>query len=312
MQAAQINSYGDARVIEVVDISQPTPKEGQITVQVKAASINAFDYKLMSGIMQKMIPLTFPITIGGDFSGVVMEVGSAQVDVKKGDSIYGQAIVLTGATGSMAEFLCVSPGSFSTMPTRISFEDGAALPLVGVSAVQALEEHINLQSGQKILIHGGAGGIGHIAIQLAKAIGAYVATTVSEKDMEFASSLGADEVLNYQTQQFENLLKEYDAVFDTVGGPTLAKSVKVLKKGGILVSMLGKPDESVVKEYGVTAIGQQTRTTPERLTRLAALVESGKIKVHIDSIFSLRKVQEAFQKAQNGHPQGKVVIKIQE
>lgn len=311
MKAAQINSYGEPEVIQISDNTpKPTLKSGQILIENYAASINPIDWKFRAGFLQKMAPVPLPATLGGDFAGKVSEVGEDISDFKVGDQVYGQAIILNGGSGSIAEYVAANGANTSLKPKTASFEEASALPLAGVSAVQALEEHIKLQKGQKIIIHGGAGGIGHIAIQLAKSVGAYVATTVKAEDMEFVKSLGADETIDYTSQKFEELLKEYDAVFDTVGGETTDKSFQVLKKGGILVSMLGEPKQELSQKYEVTALGQGTQTDTVRLTRLAELVDKGQIKVHIDKIFPLKQVQEAFTYQEKIHPKGKVVLRI--
>jgi len=169
---------------------------------------------------------------------------------------------------------------------------------------------MQLAAGQKILIHGGAGGIGHLAIQLAKSIGAYVATTVGTDNATFAKELGADEVIDYKKQKFEEMLHDFDAVYDMVGGETTNKSFLVLKKGGILVSMLGQPSEELAKRNGVTVIGQNTKTQTKNLSRVAGLVDGGKMKVNIDKVFPLTEVKEAFTYQKINSPRGKVVIKI--
>jgi NADPH:quinone reductase-like Zn-dependent oxidoreductase len=253
--------------------------------------------------------LKLPFIPGGDFAGVVKKLGEGTSNFKEGDEVYGQAIVLNGGSGAFAEMAAINTANSALKPKSISLEEAGALPLVGSSAIQALEDHIKLQPKQKILIHGGAGGIGHIAIQLAKALGAYVATTVSTDDVEFVKSLGADEVVDYKTQQFDQILKDFDAVFDNVGGETTNKSFEVLKKGGVIVSMLGQPDPQLAMQHSVTAIGQATQITTDRLNRLTALVDSGKIKVHVAQVFPLERVQEAF-KLQETHPRGKVVLKM--
>lgn len=176
--------------------------------------------------------------------------------------------------------------------------------------VQALEEHIKIQSGQKILIHGGAGGIGSIAIQLAKTHGAHVITTVSANDAAFVKQLGADQVIDYKLEKFADILKDMDAVYDTVGGETLQNSFKVLKKGGILVTMAGEPDQTAAKASEVTAIQQMTTVSTAQLTRLKELVDSGKLVPHVDKIFTLDQTKEANDYQANNHPKGKVVIKI--
>jgi len=310
MKSIQYNSYGSPEVLEVNEnVSKPTLKSGQILVENNAASINAFDWKLRSGYFQKMIPLTFPVTIGGDFAGKVIEVSGPDAGFAVGDEVYGQAIVLNGGSGAMAQLVAANSKNTALKPKSVSFNEAGALPLAGVSAVQGLEEHIKLQKGQKILIHGGAGGIGHMAIQYAKSLGAYVATTVSTKDVEFVVTLGADKVIDYKIQKFEEIFKNFDAVFDTVGGETLDKSYGVVKKGGILVSM-GQVNEQFAKEHAISAFGQMTVTDAEHLNRLTELVEAGKIKVHIDKTFPLSQTKEAFVYQETGHPQGKVVITV--
>lgn len=313
MKAVQINTYGGIDVLEINENApKPAPSKNQVLVGVHAASINPVDWKLRAGYLKEWMPLKFPATLGGDFSGVVREVGEGVSEFSIGDEVFGSAIVLNGGSGSFAEFVAANTGNTALKPKTVDFVEASALPLAGASAVQALEEHIKLQSGQKILIHGGAGGIGHIAVQLAKAIGAHVATTVNIDDKEFAKKLGADEIIDYKNQAFEEVLKDYDAVFDTVGGETTDRSFTVLKKGGALVSMLGQPSQELVEKYGITAIGEMTKTNTEHLNRLAEFVDSGKIKVHVDKIFPFPQAKEAFKYQEEVHPRGKVVLRIKE
>lgn len=313
MKAAQYNTYGDSSVIEINDnAATPVLKDGQVMVEVHAASLNPFDYKVRLGYMKEMIPLTFPVTIGGDFSGVVTEVASGVSEFAVGDEVYGQSVVVNGGSGSLAEFTASNTKNTAKKPESLSHDEAASLVLVGVSALQALEDHIHLGSGQKILIHGGAGGIGTIAIQLAKHLGAYVATTVGSDDHELATSLGADEVIDYKTEKFEEKITDYDAVFDTVGGETLERSYGVLKKGGILVTMAGKPDEAKITEHGITAIAQMTATTTDRLNRLTVLINDGVIKPQIDKTFSLEEASVAYEYLEKSHPKGKVVVTVKE
>lgn len=311
MKAVQLTKYGGPEVLQVTEnIAQPTPNKDQVLIEVYAAGLNPFDAAIRSGMLKQMIPLKLPVTFGGDFAGVVKAVGEGVSDYKQGDEVYGSAVVLNGGTGAYAQFTAANAANVSLKPKSASFIEAAALPLAGASAVQALADHLKLASGQKILIHGGAGGVGHMAIQLAKSLGAYVATTVSGDDTEFVKGLGADEVIDYKTQSFETLLKDFDAVFDTVGGAVTEKSFQVLKKGGVLVSMLGQPSAQLAQKYGVTALGQNTKTDAPNLKRLAGLVDSGKIKVHIDREFPLEEVSQAFTHLTTGHPRGKVVLQV--
>ena len=268
MKALQLLNYGQALVVE--EAAKPVPTADEVLVEVSAVSVNPFDYKLAGGVYEQYIPLSLPATLGGDVSGVVVEVGQDAKGFEVGQEVYGLANA-AGGQGSFAEFVSVNAEKLSAKPSSIDFSIAAALPLAAVSAYQALADHINLQPGQKILIHGGSGGIGSLAIQIAKDLGAYIATTVSSDNIDYVKSLGADEVIDYKTQKFEEVIKDFDAVFDTVGGDTLAKSYSVLKKGGILVSM-GQVNADTAKQLSINAFGQMTVTDTTHLNRLTELV----------------------------------------
>jgi alcohol dehydrogenase len=207
-----------------------------------------------------------------------------------------------------AEMALANKESIAHKPKRLSHPESAALPSVGVSAWWALVDDIGLSNGQKILIHGGAGGIGSIAIQLAENLGAYVATTVSTNDKQFVQELGADIVKDYKTQTFEDLVHEYDAVFDTVGDETYRRSFKVVKKGGIIVSMLEQPDSELMNQYDVKAIFRFTQATRERLTKLAQWIDQNNIRVNVEKKFSLEKAGDALDYQKDVYPRGKVVL----
>ncbi len=311
MRAAQIIKYGGTEAVALnTNVQEPTPAVGEVKVEIYAAAINPFDAKLRAGFHEKNIPLPLPVTVGGDFSGIVKETGSDVSGFKKGDEVYGQASILAGGTGSLAEFAVVNPAFIGLKPKKVDHIHAAAFPLVGSSAIQALITHMNLSKDQKILIHGGAGGIGSLAIQIAKHLGAYVVTTVSSEDTEFVKKLGADQVIDYKTQTFEKEVKNFDAVFDTVGGDTNTRSYQVLKKGGILVSMLEQPKPDLEKQYGVTAIAQQTKITTASLAKLADLIDQGVLTVHIEKTFPLQLAGEALTFLEKSRTRGKVVILI--
>ncbi len=310
MKAVKINNYGQSDVFQFSDVETLKPNKDLVLIEVRSASINPFDIATSTGKYKDNIPLKLPYTPGGDFSGVITEISKDFKNFNIGDEVFGGANVLSGGTGSMAEYALVNSENICLKPKNISFEEAAASVLVGVSAVQALEENIELKKNQKILIHGGAGGIGHIAIQMATAIGAQVATTVSTDDVEFAKKLAEIDVIDYKKQDFENILKDFDAVYDTVGGETTNKSFCVLKKGGILVSMLGEPDQKIAKDYGVKTIGQNTKITSERLKRLSLYLAEGKVKVNIDKVYPLQNIKDAIDYFMNSSPRGKVVIKV--
>lgn len=311
MKAVQINKYGGSEVLKVnSNTSEPQIKSGQVLVNTYASSINPFDNIVLAGYVAKMMPLTFPTTMGGDFSGVITKIADDVTNFKVGDKIYGQAIVFNGGSGSFAEQVVSNVKNIALMPKNINYEEAASLPLVGSSAIQTLENTFKLKNGDKILIHGGAGGIGSIAVQIAKSIGAYVATTVSQKDKVFVKNLGADVIIDYENKKFEEILKNYDFVYDTIGGEITDRSFKVLKKGGIIASMKGQPNEELVKQYGVTGVAINTMTNTARLQRLTELVDAGIVKPRVDKVFPLDKIREAFDYKLTKHPQGKVVIKI--
>jgi alcohol dehydrogenase len=314
MKSAQIKRYGGSEVIEI-NQSTPAPSNPsavKVLVSVKASSVNPADWKVREGYFQQMTPLQFPSTLGMDFSGVIEKVGEGVYDFKQGDEVYGDAAAIRGGSGAFAEMALANADSIAHKPKTLSHKEAAGLPLVGVSAWQALVETIGLSEGQKILIHGGAGGIGSIAIQLAKHLGAYIATTVSTNDKEFAKELGADEAIDYKTQTFEDLLPhDYDAVFDTVGGETYSRSFKVLKRGGIIVSMIEQPNQELMDRFGVKAVFQFTQVNRERLTRLAQWVDQNNIRVNIDRTFPLDEADKALDYQRDVHPRGKIVLGMQ-
>jgi alcohol dehydrogenase len=313
MKSAQINEYGGSEVIKInQSTSEPTVSSGKVLVTVKAAGVNPADWKIREGGLQQLVSLQFPSTLGMDFSGVIKQVGEgvSPSDFKQGDEVYGQAGVVNGGSGAFAEMALADRESIAHKPKKLSYPESAALPLVGVSAWWALVDEIGLSKGQKILIHGGAGGIGSVAIQLAKNLGAYVATTVSTNDKQFVQELGADIVIDYKTQTFEDLLHDYDAVFDTVGGETYRRSFKVVKKGGIIVSMLEQPNSELMNQYSAKAILAHSPNARERLTKLAQWVDENNIRINIEKKFSLDEAGDALDYQKDVHPRGKVVLTV--
>jgi alcohol dehydrogenase len=310
MKSAQIKGYGDSEVLEI-NPNAPSlndPSESMVLVTVKAAGVNPSDWKLREGFFKEMAPLRFPATLGMDFSGVIEKVGegvsSSTPDLKQGDEVYGQAGVMAGGSGAFAEMALTNADKIAHKPKTLTHEQAAGLPLVGVSAWQAVVEIMGLSKGKRILIHGGAGGIGSISIQLAKHLGAYVATTVSTNDVQFVKDeLGADEAIDYKTQTFENVLPhDFDAVFDTVGGETYTRSFKVLKRGdGVLVSMLEQPVQEIMDQFGVKALFLFSQANRERLTKLAEWVDQNNI----------REARAALDYQRDVHPRGKIVLAMQ-
>ena len=310
MKAAQINNYGDPSVVQIAEVDQPQLTEAQVLVEVHASSLNPFDTTVREGHMKDAIPLQFPATLGGDIAGVVVKAGTGVERLKPGDKVYGQANVVAGNSGAFAELAATKASQLAKMPSNLSFEQAAAMPLVGVSALQALSEHINLKAGQNIFIHGGAGGIGTIAIQIAKHIGAYVATTATGEGIDYVKKLGADQVIDFKSEDFTKKLQDFDAVFDTTPGDDFTKSLDILKPGGVAVSMLVAADEAKAKAKNLKTITQSTTVTTAKLDKLRELIEDGVITPHIDKIFPLDDIRAAFEARESGLAKGKVVIKI--
>jgi NADPH:quinone reductase-like Zn-dependent oxidoreductase len=310
MKAAQINQYGDASVVAISVAKKPEINDDQALVEVFAASLNPFDTKIREGYMKEAIPLDFPVTLGGDIAGEVVEAGSAVNGLSVGDKVYGQAYAVAGNSGAFAEFAATKAGQVAKSPANLDFVQAASLPLVGSSALQSLKEHIRLKRGQKIFIHGGAGGIGSIAIQVAKDIGAHVATTATGEGINFVEQLGADETVDYKTDDFSKRLSGFDAVFDCVGGGDFAKSLDTLKPGGVAVSMIATVDKDKATRLDVTALTQSTKVNSHVLSELTKLVEAGIVKPQVDKVFPLDDIRQAFEARDSGAVRGKVVLKI--
>jgi len=312
MKSIQINRYGGNDVVDINnDVPIPKVSTSKVLVEVKASGVNPVDWKIREGYFQQMVPLQFPATLGTDFSGVIKELEqNVSTNFNIGDEVYGQASLLSGGSGSFAELALTNIKSIAVKPKTLNHIEASSLPLVGASTWQGLVDNIGLSKNQKILIHGGAGGIGTIAIQLAKHLGAYVGTTVKSEDKEFVKQLGADEIVDYTTQNFDDILHDYDAAFDTVGGETYKKSFKVLKNNGTIVSMLEQPDSNLMNQYGVKAIFQFTETTSERLTKLAQWIDQNNVKVNVEKTFPLSETAKALDYQKDNHPRGKVVITI--
>jgi NADPH:quinone reductase-like Zn-dependent oxidoreductase len=310
IKAARLHSYGGPDAMQVENVPLREPGLGELRVRVHAAGLNPMDWKIRAGYLREKMPLELPVILGGDFSGVVEAAGPDVAALRSGDQVYGDASARRGGSGAFAEFVIAPAGNVAAKPRRLSDVEAAALPLVGISALQALTEHLKVSAGQTVLIHGGAGSIGRIAIQLAKHFGARVATTVSAADIGLARELGAEIVLDYRAQKFEDTLSDLDAVFDTVGGDTYVRSFEVLKSGGRMVSMLEQPRQQLMTEFGVTAAILFTQVTTERLNTLSELVDRGVLNVHVDKTFPLREAATALGALERRSVTGRAVLTI--
>ena len=294
--------------IEIIDIAKPKLQDKSVLVEVHAASINPIDNILHAGYLKEMLELSFPHVMGYDVSGKVVEVGKDVLNVKVGDEVFARPN--QEDAGSIAEFARIQENELAIKPENLSHIEAASVPLAGLTAWQALVTKGNIKQGDKVLIHAGSGGVGTLAIQIAKHFGATVATTTSSKNIELVKSLGADLIIDYTTQSFEDELSDYDLVFDMIGGDVLTKSFKVLKKGGTLISIKGQDTEELAKKYGVNFEWFFMSPDGAMLTELVTLISQGTIKTVIDSTYPMEQASEAFGKLAEGRTKGKIVLKI--
>jgi NADPH:quinone reductase-like Zn-dependent oxidoreductase len=310
MKAAQITHYGDAHVVAITpDVPRPPMGGGKVLVEVHAASLNPADSAIRMGYMHQMVPLHFPATLGIDIAGVVVEADPGTGGLKTGDKVFGSASVMAGASGAFAEYASVPAGLLAKAPAGLSFVEAAALPLAGVSALQALEM-LKISKGSTIFVQGGSGGIGTYAIQMAKRLGARVIVSCRGSAVDFVKSLGADQIIDFEKSALPGNLRDCDAVLDTAGGAAYKSSFAVLKKGGTIVTMAAQPDAELAAKFGVTALGLMTDVKTPRLDSLSRLVAEGAVKVHIDRAFPLDKVVEAFLAREAGKVKGKIVLQV--
>jgi NADPH:quinone reductase-like Zn-dependent oxidoreductase len=307
MKAAQIKEYGGIENIEVVDIDKPQVGDDQVLVEVYASSLNPIDTAMREGHTRQMADIPLPATLGSDIAGVVVETGKNVTNFKVGDKVYGQALALGGASGALAEYVATPAIYIAMVPSSLSFTEAASFPIAGASAVQALVDHMQLKSGQKLFIHGASGGIGTIAIQIAKSLGAYVAASAKTDRVEFVKSLGADEVIDTDKQDFSTMLKDYDAALVLARGDEWAKLFSILKPDGSLVSLIG-PAEG--ETNNIKFFPQMTQTNTEHLDSLSKFIEKGIVTPQVDQVFSLDQIQAAFAKREGGGNSGKIVIEI--
>jgi NADPH:quinone reductase-like Zn-dependent oxidoreductase len=307
MQAVCIERFGGPETLQLQQVERPTPKDDELLIRVRAASVNPVDYKIRSGHYPPVTEKNLPKILGRDVSGVVAARGSAVATFKDGDAVFA---MLNGGPGGYAEYVTISADLCTRMPANLDYAQAAAVPLAAITAWQGLFDHGGLSAGQRVLIHGGAGGVGHFAIQLAKACGAFVATTCSANDEEFVRSLGADQVIDYKSERFEDAVREVDLVFDLVSGDAQERSWSVLKDGGTLVSTLSKPSERQAQIHHARAMNYVAHPDGAELAQIAHLITEKKLRPHVDLKVPLQEVQAAHRKLENEHPRGKVVLEV--
>jgi NADPH:quinone reductase-like Zn-dependent oxidoreductase len=306
MKAAIIKEY--QAPIEIGNIDKPELMDDSILVAVYAASINPIDDILRSGEMKDMMPLTFPHVMGYDVSGEVVEVGKDVRHCKVGDAVFARPN--QEDAGAIAEFARVKVSELAIKPKTLSHYEAASVPLAGLTAWQALITRGKLKAGDKVLIHAGSGGVGTFAIQIAKYFGAHVATTCSARNADLVRGLGADVVIDYKTEAFDEQLSGYDLVFDVLGGDTLKRSFKVLRKGGAMVSIKGQDTDKLAPEFDVRFEWFLMEPNGTMLSELGALIDKGFVKPVIGKIYSMEQSAAAYEELANGHAVGKVVVTV--
>lgn len=332
MKALVLKRYGGADQVMFADIPRPTIKPDEILVQVHAAGLNAIDCMIPKGTFKPILRFQLPVTLGSDLAGVVVEVGSRVTRFKPGDAVFASIFDL--GTGALAEFAVVPESAAAIKPAHLDFVQAASIPMVGLTSWQALKERANLKPGQKVFIPAGAGGIGTFAIQLAKHLGAKVGTTTSTGNVDLVRSLGADEVIDYKKQEFEDVLRGYDAVLGTVRGDAIEKSLRILKPGSTVVSLIGPPDAAFARARGMNffmtfVFGLLSRKIirhakkraadysflfvyPDgrQLAEIGELLDAGHIVPVIDKVFPFDQTKEALAYLEKGRAKGKVVVQM--
>ena len=309
MKAIVINTYGNEDVLDYIDVDRPEPKADEVLVKVHVAAVNPAAWKIRNGFGE-MFGLKLPLILGGEIAGTIEEVGVEVKNFKQGDAVYG-ITASGGLSGGYAEYALAKAAAIAPKPESITFEESAAIPVAALTAWQAMFDVAHLSSGQRILIAGASGGVGSMAVQLAKAKGAFVIGTASGRNEQFVRDLGADEFVDYTRQPFEEVVKDMDVVFDTIGGDTLEQAFKTLKKGGFLVSAVETPSEEKAKEFDIK-VAQLLFFQPsaQQLTEINRLIEAGKLKIHVETVLPLPEVKKAHQLSQSRRTRGKIVLQI--
>jgi NADPH:quinone reductase-like Zn-dependent oxidoreductase len=307
MKADVIHSFGDSSVLEVEDVPAPTPKDDEVLVRVLAASVNPVDYKIRAGKFPMVREKHLPMILGRDICGTVEKYGTSVTRFKRSDAVYA---LLEGGHGGYAELATVKEDLLATKPERLSHTEAASVPLAALTAWQGLFDHGGLESGQHVLILGGAGGVGHFAIQFAKAAGASVSTTVTKEDFEFARGLGADQVIDYHNERFEDRADKVGLVFDLIGGETQERSWAVLQDGGTIISTVSVPSQDAARERGVSAANYMAKPSGTQLEQIGRLINAGKVRPHVQATYALPEAGTALERLEQDHSRGKIVLQV--
>jgi NADPH:quinone reductase-like Zn-dependent oxidoreductase len=308
MKAIVVHEYGGPEVLKYEDVPRPEPKEDQVLVRVIAAGVNPVDALIRSGKYAKFFGTTLPLIPGYDIAGIVEKTGAKITELKTGDPIY--AYVLWG--GGYAEYAVATEAEASLKPKSLTYKDAAAVPLAALTAWQALIDTAKLSAGQTVLIHGGSGGVGSFAIQIAKARGAKVIATASTPNQDLLKQLGADIAIDYTKTKFEDVAKDVDVVLDSVGKDTLARSYGVVKKGGFIATLVAQPDQAELDKHGIRGASISVKPNANELAKITKLIEEKKIKPVVSQVLPLTEAVKAQEQAATHHTRGKIVLKVAE
>ena len=309
MKAVRFHDYGAPGVLRYEDAPRPEPATGEVLVKVHATSVNPVDWKIRAGHLRAFREYPLPLILGWDFSGVIEAVGDDVKEWNKGDEVYGHPSI--AGTGTYAEYAVAPVGTFARKPASLDHLHAAAIPLAGLTAWQALFDHAKLTAGQKVLIQAAAGGVGTFAVQFARIKGLQIAATASAENHVLLRELGAGQVIDYSTTRFEDVVHDADAVIESMGGEVRERSWKTLKKGGILVALIGPPpSKETAESYGVRQTLMWVQTNAAQLGEIASLVDAGQVRPVIDAVFPLAGAAEAHERSQTGHARGKIVLQL--
>ena len=305
MHALLIRRFGGPEVVEFAEVHVPEPKAGELLLKVEAASLNPVDWKIRSGKYPVVGEDKLPFVLGRDLSATVVSTGDSEL--VPGTLVHG---LMATEHGSLAQYAVASASALARVPAALDRIAAAAVPLAGLTAWQGLFDHGGLRAGQRVLIHAGAGGVGHMAVQFAKARGATVITTVSTDDVDFVRGLGADQVIDYKKQRFDDLVRDVDLVYDLIGGETQERSWPLLKKGGVLVTTLAEPPQGKAQAHGVRATRYTAQPRGDQLREIDALIQAGKVRPHVARKVSFGDAKEALRSLEAGHTTGKLVVDL--
>jgi len=308
MKAVRIHQYGGLEVLRFEDAPRPQPAPGELLILVHAAAVNPVDWKIREGYAKDRMSHSLPLILGWDVSGTVEATGPGVTRFQKGDDVFSRPDI--ARNGAYAEYIVVRESEVALKPKSLDHLHAAAIPLAALTAWQALFDTAGLSAGQKVLVHAASGGVGSFAVQLAKWKGAHVIGTASGRNQSFLTELGVDEAIDYEKTRFENAVHDVDVVFDTIGGEVQQRSWRVLKKSGILVSIVSPPSPDEAGKYSVHAGYLFVQPNSPQLAEIAKLVDVGKVRAFIETVLPLSEARKAQELSQTGHVRGKIVLKV--